>query len=136
MNQQPSSASARSAFRRIALSLQYEISSFCGWQRQSNGHSVQAELERAIQQLEQLPTLQTFAAGRTDTDVHAAGQVVHFDCSERIPARKWAPALNGRLPASIRVRESVARPADWHACYSATYRRYRYTIYNLSLIHI
>ena len=40
-----------------------------------------------------------------------------------------APALNGRLPASIRVRESVARPADWHA-HSATYRRYRYTIYN------
>ena len=130
MNQQPSSASTRSAVRRIALSLQYEGSSFCGWQRQSNGHSVQAELERAIQQLEPLPTLQTFAAGRTDTGVHAAGQVVHFDCSERIPARKWAPALNGRLPASIRVRESVARPADWHACYSATYRRYRYTIYN------
>ena len=42
--------------------------------------------------------------------VHAAGQVVHFDCSGPIPARKWAPALNGRLPSTIRVRESVARP--------------------------
>ena len=62
--------------------------------------------------------------------MHAAGQVVHFDCIGPIPAHKWAPALNGRLPASIRVRESVERPADWHACYDAIYRRYRYTIHN------
>lgn len=130
MTQEPSSAEERPALRRIALSLQYEGSAFCGWQRQRNGHSVQAELERAIQQLEPDRLIQTFAAGRTDTGVHAAGQVVHFDCSDRIPASKWAPALNGRLPGSIRVRESVACPFDWHACYSATYRRYRYTIYN------
>ena len=51
--------------RRIALSLQYEGSAFCGWQRQRNGHSVQAELERAIQQLEPQRNIQTFAAGRT-----------------------------------------------------------------------
>ena len=116
--------------RRIALSLQYEGSAFCGWQRQRNGHSVQAALERAIQQLEPQRRIQTFAAGRTDAGVHAAGQVVHFDCSPRIPASKWAPALNGRLPGTIRVRESIACPLNWHACYSATYRRYRYTIYN------
>ncbi len=130
MIQQPSSAADQPERRRIALSLQYEGSAFCGWQRQRNGHSVQAELERAIQQLEPEQPIQTFAAGRTDAGVHAAAQVVHFDCSPRIPARKWAPALNGRLPGSIRVRESVACPMDWHACYSATYRRYRYTIYN------
>ena len=87
-------------------------------------------LEDAIAQLDPHRPVQTFAAGRTDAGVHAAGQVVHFDCSGPIPARKWAPALNGRLPSTIRVRESVARPLDWHACYSATYRRYRYTIHN------
>ena len=131
MTTEPLSAASESpALRRIALSLQYEGSSFCGWQRQRNGHSVQAELEAAIAQLDPHRPIQTFAAGRTDAGVHAAGQVVHFDCCDRIPPSKWAPALNGRLPATIRIRESVQRPRTWHACYSATYRRYRYTIHN------
>ena len=131
MSSEPSPATAEAPIRRrIALCLQYEGSAFCGWQRQRNGHSVQAALEAAIEQLDPVRPIQTFAAGRTDAGVHAAGQVVHFDCSDRIPANKWAPALNGRLPATIRVRESVLRPSDWHACYSATYRRYRYTIHN------
>ena len=131
MSSEPSPATPEAPIRRrIALCLQYEGSAFCGWQRQRNGHSVQAALEAAIEQLDPLRPIQTFAAGRTDAGVHAAGQVVHFDCSDRIPASKWAPALNGRLPATIRVRESVLRPSDWHACYSATYRRYRYTIHN------
>ena len=91
---------------------------------------MQAVLETAIAQLDPLRPIQSFAAGRTDAGVHAAAQVVHFDCSGPIPAAKWAPALNGRLPASIRVRESVERPRDWHACYSAVYRRYRYIIHN------
>ena len=131
MSSEPSPATAEAPIRhRIALCLQYEGSAFCGWQRQRNGHSVQAALEAAIEQLDPVRPIQTFAAGRTDAGVHAAGQVVHFDCSDRIPPSKWAPALNGRLPATIRVRESVLRPSDWHACYSATYRRYRYTIHN------
>ena len=131
MTTEPLSAASESpTLRRIALSLQYEGSSFCGWQRQRNGHSVHAELEAAIAQLDPHRPIQTFAAGRTDAGVHAAGQVVHFDCGDRIPPSKWAPALNGRLPATIRIRESVQRPRTWHACYSATYRRYRYTIHN------
>ena len=115
---------------RIALSLQYDGSEFCGWQRQRNGLSVQAVLENAIEQLDPHRPIQCFAAGRTDAGVHAAGQVVHFDCIGPIPSHKWAPALNGRLPNSIRVRESVSRPAEWHACYDAVCRRYRYTIHN------
>lgn len=131
MTAEPSSASPElPILRRIALSLQYEGSDFCGWQRQKNARSVQAVLEAAIAQLDPLRPIQSFAAGRTDAGVHAAAQVVHFDCSGPIPAAKWAPALNGRLPASIRVRESVERPRDWHACYSAVYRRYRYLIHN------
>ena len=116
--------------KRIALSLQYEGSAFCGWQRQRQGTSVQGVLGDAIAQLDPQRPVQTFAAGRTDAGVHAAGQVVHFDSSGPIPASRWAPALNGRLPGTIRVREAVERPLNWHACYSATYRRYRYSIYN------
>ena len=110
--------------------MQYEGSLFCGWQRQRQGTSVQGVLENAIAELDPFRPIQAVAAGRTDAGVHAAGQVVHFDCCGPIPASRWAPALNGRLPKSIRVREAVERPLDWHACHSATYRRYRYTIYN------
>ena len=70
------------------------------------------------------------AAGRTDTGVHAAAQIVHFDSAGPIPANRWARALNGRLPPSVRVLAAREVRADWHACFSASYRRYRYTIYN------
>jgi tRNA pseudouridine38-40 synthase len=62
--------------------------------------------------------------------VHAAAQVVHFDATGPIPVSRWAKALNGRLPPTIRVRAAAEVPPDWHACFSATYRRYRYTIFN------
>ena len=122
--------------QRIALCLQYDGGPFCGWQRQPQHPSVQQTLDEAIEALDPLPAgvtaklSRTIAAGRTDTGVHAAAQVVHFDCHGPIPAPRWAPALNGRLPGSMRVRASAAVAADWHACFSAQYRRYRYCIYN------
>ncbi len=116
--------------RRIALSIQYDGSCFCGWQRQREGTSVQSVLETAIADLDPFRPVKAVAAGRTDAGVHAAGQVVHFDSSGPIPIHRWTSALNGRLPITIRVREAVDRPTTWHACYSATFRRYRYTIFN------
>ncbi len=110
--------------------LQYEGTSFCGWQRQPNLPSVQGVLEDAIAELDPLRPVNVVAAGRTDAGVHAAGQVVHFDCSGPIPVERWASVLNGRLPSSVNVLEAVSRPRDWHACFSAKYRRYRYIIYN------
>ena len=114
------------------MCLQYEGSTFCGWQRQSSGTSIQGVLEETIGLLEPSPfePINVFAAGRTDAGVHAAGQVVHFDSCGPIPPENWASALNRRLPEKIRVREAVQTPNDWHACYSARYRRYRYTILN------
>lgn len=120
--------------QRVALCFQYDGSPYCGWQRQSNGISVQEVLERAIGELETQgapgAAVSCMAAGRTDAGVHAAAQVAHFDPAGPIPAQRWPAALNGRLPASIRVRAAVTVPSDWHACFSACYRRYRYTIYN------
>ncbi|MFO7629615.1 MAG: tRNA pseudouridine(38-40) synthase TruA [Prochlorococcaceae cyanobacterium] len=116
--------------RRIALCLQYEGSAFSGWQRQSNAASVQETLEAAIADLDPNRPALAVAAGRTDSGVHAAGQVVHFEACGPIPAQRWAKALNGRLPPTIRVRAASEVPRQWHACFSATYRRYRYTIYN------
>ena len=119
-----------SSRRRIALCLQYDGSAYCGWQRQPRDPSVQETLEGALAQLDRLGSAVAVAAGRTDSGVHASGQVVHFDTAGPIPAHRWPAALNGRLPASIRVRAAAAVPADWHACFSASYRRYRYCLYN------
>tara|TARA_Y100001968_G_scaffold309886_1_gene330209 strand:- start:4780 stop:5652 length:873 start_codon:yes stop_codon:yes gene_type:complete len=119
-----------SLIKRVALCMQYDGSSYSGWQRQKRELTVQYVLEKAISELDPYRPIKAVAAGRTDAGVHASGQVVHFDCSGHIPANRWASALNGRLPKTIRVRESVLCSNKWHACHSATYRRYRYTIYN------
>jgi len=116
--------------RRIALCLQYDGGAFHGWQRQRNASSVQETLEKAIRSLDPEGGGHTMAAGRTDTGVHAAGQMVHFDCAGPIPAQRWPKALNGALPATVRVRAAAQVADHWHACFSATYRRYRYTVYN------
>jgi len=123
-------APAPPGLRRLALCLQYDGSTFCGWQRQSRPDSVQQTLEAALAALDPHRPVTSVAAGRTDAGVHAAGQVVHFDAAGPIPAQRWPRALNGRLPASIRVRAAAEVSGDWHACFSARYRRYRYTIYN------
>jgi tRNA pseudouridine38-40 synthase len=91
---------------------------------------VQQTLEEAIAALDPEGAAHTMAAGRTDTGVHAAAQVAHFDTAGPIPAQRWPKALNGRLPATIRIRAAVEVAPAWHACYSASYRRYRYTIHN------
>ena len=115
---------------RIALVIQYDGSGFRGWQNQKDSITVQGTLEEKIAELDPIRPVKAIAAGRTDSGVHASGQVVHFDCSGPIPIHKWASALNGRLPASIKVLEAVSVPSVWHACYSAKYRRYRYSIFN------
>ncbi|WP_269621871.1 tRNA pseudouridine(38-40) synthase TruA [Prochlorococcus marinus] len=116
--------------RRIALLIQYQGTYFNGWQRQKAGETVQKILEESIFSLEPFHEIKVVAAGRTDSGVHAAGQVVHFDSVGQIPVHRWPSALNGRLPSSVRVIDCVEKPFEWHACYSAIYRRYKYMIYN------
>ena len=117
---------------RIALVIQYDGSGFSGWQNQKGFKTVQGTLEQKISELDPIRPVKVISAGRTDAGVHASGQVVHFDCSGPIPCHRWPSALNGRLPASIKVLEAVSVPGNWHACYSAKYRRYRYSIFNCS----
>ena len=115
--------------KRVALRIQYDGTNFSGWQKQKQVKTVQETLENKLKELSS-ENIKTFAAGRTDAGVHAAGQVIHFDTGSLIPANRWADALNGRLPDSIRILESVSAPNDWHACFSAIYRHYRYIINN------
>ena len=115
--------------KRVALLIQYDGTCFSGWQRQKNSVSVQETIENALIKLSN-QMVKTFAAGRTDSGVHASGQVVHFDIEFVIPGHRYADVLNSRLPHTIRVLESAEVTNDWHACYSALYRHYRYVINN------
>lgn len=113
---------------RVALVIQYLGTHFHGWQRQPNQRTVQEELETTIQSVLGHP-VSVCAAGRTDTGVHAAAQVAHFDATGTIPAHRWANILNARLPQDILIRASAPVKSTWHARFSALWRRYRYTLY-------
>ncbi|MDP8965739.1 MAG: tRNA pseudouridine(38-40) synthase TruA [Cyanobacteriota bacterium] len=114
--------------QRVALVIQYLGTHFYGWQRQPHHRSVQEEIEKVLSNVEHRPVT-LHAAGRTDTGVHAAAQVAHFTATGPIPAHRWAAVLNSRLPEDILIRASTSVAADWHARFSASWRRYRYTIY-------
>lgn len=116
------------SIQRVALVIQYLGTNFHGWQRQPNQRTVQEEIETAISTVLERPvTLQ--AAGRTDAGVHAAAQVAHFDAPGPIPAHRWASVLNSRLAKDILIRASAKVEPTWHARFSASWRRYRYTLY-------
>lgn len=121
-------ANTTPTLHRVALVIQYVGTHFHGWQRQPNQRTVQEDLETTIATVLGQPVT-VHAAGRTDTGVHAAAQVVHFDSTALIPPHRWADILNSRLPDDILVRASALVPLDWHARFSACWRRYRYTLY-------
>lgn len=114
--------------QRVALVIQYLGTNFHGWQRQPNQRTVQEEIETAISTVLQRPVT-LHAAGRTDAGVHAAAQVAHFDAHGPIPAHRWASVLNSRLAKDILIRASAKVEPTWHARFSASWRRYRYTLY-------
>ena len=113
---------------RVALVIQYLGTHFHGWQRQLQLRTVQAEIEKTIERVLGYPVT-IHGAGRTDTGVHAAAQVAHFDATGPIPAERWAPILNSYLPDDILIRGSASVNSNWHARFDAKWRRYRYTLY-------
>jgi tRNA pseudouridine(38-40) synthase len=114
--------------QRVALVIQYLGTHFHGWQRQLRQRTVQEEIESTVQSVLGHPVT-LHGAGRTDSGVHAAAQVAHFDAKTLIPAHRWASILNHRLPDDVLIRGSAQVDKTWHSRFSATWRRYRYTIY-------
>ena len=114
--------------QRIALVIQYLGTHFHGWQRQAKHRTVQEEIERVLSEIQNRPVT-LYGAGRTDSGVHAAAQVAHFDATGSIPPQKWASILNTYLPKDVLILASAQVEQNWHARFSATFRRYRYTIY-------
>lgn len=117
---------------RIALGVEYDGSSFHGWQAQKHGvRTVQDVLEQALAQVADHP-LRVICAGRTDTGVHGVGQVVHFDSASIRTPRNWVLGANVNMPPDVSVTWAQFVPDDFHARFSATGRHYRYLILNRS----
>ena len=113
---------------RVALGIEYDGSRYCGWQMQSHGtRTVQAEIERALSIVADHP-VQVVCAGRTDTGVHATGQVVHFDTHADRRTKAWVMGVNTQLPDDVCVHWASSVSDDFSARFSATMRSYRYVI--------
>ena len=115
--------------RNIKLVLEYDGTNYNGWQTQPNQPTVQATIENALTQLTKTP-IQIIGAGRTDSGVHAEGQVANFQTTTQMPVIAFQKGLNATLPRDIVVCSATEVPAEFHARFSATSRRYRYTILN------
>ncbi len=105
--------------------LEYDGRDFAGWQQQAHGRTVEAELKRALRELTGKDHV-VYAAGRTDAGAHAEGQVVNFQFHGRIAPSRLVAALNARLPKDVAALSAEVVPDDFHARYSARWRRYRY----------
>ena len=114
---------------RIKLTVAYDGTNYCGWQVQPNGVSIQSTLQKAIENLLGEKTDVT-GASRTDSGVHALGQVAVFDTDKNIPDWKYALAINQRLPKDIVVQKSEEVPLDFHPRYTDVEKTYEYRILN------
>lgn len=113
----------------IAVGVEYQGTAYCGWQRQKHCDSVQQALESALSNIANEP-IELSCAGRTDTGVHAIGQVAHFSTASVRPDKAWVQGVNTQLPSDVRVTWVKHMPQEFHARFSATARQYRYVIFN------
>jgi tRNA pseudouridine38-40 synthase len=113
--------------RNIKLTIEYDGTNFVGWQMQSNGRSVQEEISKAIGQILREPVT-LIGAGRTDSGVHARGQVANFHTRSTMDAQAILNGLNGVLPEDICLHAADDVPQSFHARYDARLRTYRYFV--------
>ncbi len=114
--------------KRVLLTIEYDGSSYYGWQKQPQFKTVQGELEKAIEKITGTVT-EVFASGRTDAGVHALAQTAHFDINVPIPISKLADVLNSLLPDDIAVKKACYVEDDFHARFSIKSKTYQYCVY-------
>ncbi len=112
---------------RVAMIVEYDGARYAGFQRQRNAPTVQAEMEKATAETVGAPTA-IRAAGRTDSGVHARGQVVAFDADTRLSPQTLARAIDSRLPQDIAIRAAHQVAEDFDPRRDAKSRLYRYTL--------
>ena len=121
--------------RNIKLTIAYDGTDFCGWQRQENGCTVQEVIEKALCKMHD-KEINLTGSGRTDAGVHAIGQVANFYTDiNNIPADRFTLALNSLLRHDVRILASCEVPVDFHARFSAKSRLYRYQFKTNPLPH-
>lgn len=113
--------------KRIRLTVAYDGTNYCGWQLQPNGVTIEEILNGTLSELLKEPVC-VIGASRTDSGVHAEGNVAVFDTESRIPADKLCFALNQRLPEDIRILRSEEVPAGWHPRKQNCTKIYEYRI--------
>lgn len=115
--------------KRVMLRVAYDGTNYCGWQVQPNAKTIEGELNRELSALLK-EEITVIGASRTDSGVHAYGNVAVFDTESRIPAEKISYALNQRLPDDIVVQESKEVEPDFHPRHCDTRKTYEYRIYH------
>ena len=119
---------------RLKLWIAYDGAPFEGWQSQARGNTVQDHLERAFQPICGTRIV-VHGSGRTDTGVHALGQVAHVDVpARRLPPEKWTSALNAHLPPEIRILRTRRASAQFHARFQTRGKIYLYRIWNAAVL--
>lgn len=115
--------------KRVKMTVAYDGTNYCGWQVQPNSATIESELNKHLSELlgEEIHVI---GASRTDSGVHARGNVAVFDTSARMPAEKISYAMNTRLPEDIRIQDSRETPADFHPRFCKTVKTYEYKICN------
>ncbi|HEY3379838.1 MAG TPA: tRNA pseudouridine(38-40) synthase TruA [Armatimonadota bacterium] len=113
--------------RTLALTVSYDGTDWCGFQRQRDVPSIQGAVEAALSEVFQ-HKVAVFCAGRTDAGVHAIGQVVSFPTPNLMPLDRITWVTNRLLPATIRIRRAQDVPPNFHARFSARFRRYWYVV--------
>lgn len=115
--------------RRVKLIISYDGTNYCGWQVQINGITVEEVINRELSRMlgEDIAVI---GASRTDSGVHALGNVAVFDTFSKIPPEKMCFALNQRLPDDIRIQDSCEVTLDFHPRYCDSTKTYEYKILN------
>lgn len=114
--------------KRYKCTISYDGACFYGYQIQPSARTVQGELEAALKKLHKGIPIRVTASGRTDTKVHAKGQVIHFDSPLKIPVDKWPIAFNRMLPDDIAILQVDEVSTDFHARFAAIRKEYRYVV--------
>lgn len=114
---------------RLKLTIAYDGRPYNGWQSQACGNTVQDIIQTALEEVAKQP-LRIHGAGRTDTGVHALAQIAHFDPPAEISMNpfNWVPAINCKLPATIRIIACEEVPADFHSRFSAVGKIYHFDL--------
>ncbi|ROR31661.1 tRNA pseudouridine38-40 synthase [Mobilisporobacter senegalensis] len=115
--------------KRVKLVVGYDGTNYCGWQIQPNGITIEEVLNKKLSELlgEEIKVI---GASRTDSGVHALGNVAVFDTNTQIPAEKISYALNQRLPEDITIQNSCEVPLEFHPRYCNSIKTYEYKILN------